>query len=740
MIVQITDYGVSVLNDTHLPFTLKEYQLGSSYGYSPQQTATGIQGTLQKTGTVSSYEPVNGNTVKYRIGLDYDTPSFTFGEIALFDDQGKCVAICVSSQELETLYKTKSIVIDIYLSMVGTNYVMWTDDLTSSNTFSVPVIETVDALYPVSETTSNLYVVKPTSTDKTAILAYTTKQGLWNFDVYQYKNTATLTVVDCTPTSITVDVSKYSLEELNDIIPKYFGEIIVEFSSGPLYSICRNVRETRLLGNNAVISFATPIAKPCWGGDTVMIFGRTVLSVADTVVPIATTENIGGVIVGDGLSVTEQGVLSANVLSVQGHTGDVELELEDFPWMHKVAKTGNYEDLINKYSLPIATDKILGGVKTKETGHIYVGPTGVIDLDYDPVLSVNGIQPDPDTGELTIDIPAAVVGLTNPKEIVEGDLNNYTSAGIFYVTQGNALKVVNTPITEDSYFALEVVPMYSSPTIAGNVVQRVTYPNASYVRVFNGFSWTTWAQVLTDAVLPIASATVLGMVRIGNGISIDDIGKISANVTSVFGKTGDIELNAENVSALLQYVFNVQGGVPQLSKNPNPSEDETVREQQDWLYGRIDPDQLPFGTLYYYGTWDPESGEVNGQNNVTLINGGIVKTITTNTYEDENGQEVTETDIEEKVMSGAVIKVITSSSKELDGITNWEAGDIIVSLPARYTQLNNTWIKLKDNQILKSVTNKVSKPITDGVLQKGLVYMNEEGKSSAITSIVGGTF
>lgn len=50
MIVQITDYGVSVLNDTHLPFTLKEYQLGNSYGYSPQQTATGIQGTLQKTG------------------------------------------------------------------------------------------------------------------------------------------------------------------------------------------------------------------------------------------------------------------------------------------------------------------------------------------------------------------------------------------------------------------------------------------------------------------------------------------------------------------------------------------------------------------------------------------------------------------------------------------------------------------------------------------------------------------
>jgi hypothetical protein len=116
------------------------------------------------------------------------------------------------------------------------------------------------------------------------------------------------------------------------------------------------------------------------------------------VIPIATTTNLGGIIVGNTLTITAQGVLNVAdtdqpVTSVNGLTGVVELTASDIPGLATVAITGSYTDLLNKptpYSLPVASTTVLGGVKAPLDGNLTINGLGVIDLGFTPVTSVNG--------------------------------------------------------------------------------------------------------------------------------------------------------------------------------------------------------------------------------------------------------------------------------------------------------------------------------------------------------------
>lgn len=739
MIVQITDYGVSRLKETSLPFELTKYKLGSSFGYAPKLDATDILGNLQYEGTPTEYVPINGNTVKYRIALDYEVESFSFGEISLFDDSNKCVAICVASNPIiKEKYESRdignSIVIEIFLSMVDGNFVMWTDDLASSNPLSVPIVDSIDLLYPVSQTTSNMYVVCPPSKESTntsAILAYTTRQGLWNFDVYQLKNTAfNLKILEAQPTAIVFDVSEFTLEQLNDIIPRYFGELILEFTSGPLFSCCRNIKSTVISENKATVSFATPIARPPYEGDTFAIFGRTSLSIADTIFPIATKDSLGAIIPGEGLSINPQGVVDVDfpVVSVNGHTGEVNLVRKDFPWMAKVAETNNYEDLYNKYTLPVATFSTLGGVRPKEGSVVTIDASGLVDLKINPIATINGKAPD-ENNNIQINFNEEIVGLINPILLeVNNDLNNFTSAGLFYAPKETAPLIFNTPIT-NNYFTLEVVPMYRNQ-IGGEVIQRITSSDVGYIRSFNGTSWTPWTMVLTGSTLPIATSQFLGAIRVGNGLSItEDTGILSANVTSVLGKTGDVVFNGDDLFNILRRYINTEGGFPGLTKNEE--EDLTPEEKKEvgWKYARIEMRQLPLGTFYYIGTYDPQNNEVNGDSEYTLLDNGRISIPERETSLNEDGEEVEEISYTVQDASGFVLEITKDFESTLDDLSDLHIGDLIVSL-------NSRWLKFKD---IKS-NYKVDKPMENNKFQKGLIYMDESGKSHPLTFIDGGTF
>ena len=316
MRVQITNYGVQQMVATGEPLEITKYVLGSEAGYTPKMDATGILGDEVYSGSPTEIEIVNANVYKYQIGLDYNVGNFNFGEIALYDSTDTCVAVGVSESTISKLKTSSnsggnSVVLGVYMSMAAKNYAMWIDTLASDNQYSVPILETVDNLSTTADAYPNFYIVKGASPTQSSILAYTSKDGLWYFDAYSYKNQATLTISNCTSTTVQFKTTGISSDELSDITAlSYYGDKIVEFTSGKIYSICRYAKSISIVGSTATISFSTPLAELPVVGDTFVIFGRNELSTSNVVLPPATEETIGAVKAGRGLEVQADGTMN----------------------------------------------------------------------------------------------------------------------------------------------------------------------------------------------------------------------------------------------------------------------------------------------------------------------------------------------------------------------------------------------------------------------------------------------
>lgn len=319
MRVQLTNYGVSKINELQAPLEITKYVLGSESAYTPEMDATGVKGEEVYTSAPTSMTIVNANVYKYQIGLDYAVGNFNFGEVALYDSSNKCVAVGVA-EEIISKIKTSgssggnSVVLGIYLSMVSKNYAMWIDTLASDNQYAVPILESVDSLPSTSNSYPNFYSIKSVSPSMSGVLAYASKDGLWYFDAYAFANQIALTVKEATATSI-----KFSTEGLtNDQIAsalsiQYYGDKIVEFTSGEAYSICRNVKSASVLGKNAVFSFNTPLANVPVPGDTFLIFSRSSVSTNVVDIPTATKDTLGVIKPGEDLVVSADGTLSIDL-------------------------------------------------------------------------------------------------------------------------------------------------------------------------------------------------------------------------------------------------------------------------------------------------------------------------------------------------------------------------------------------------------------------------------------------
>jgi len=217
--------------------------------------------------------------------------------------------------------------------------------------------------------------------------------------------------------------------------------------------------------------------------------------------PIATNSTLGGVRIGDNISVDAGGKISV----AAPFSGDYN-DLTGKPTLARVANTGNYSDLNNKptiptdisqladnthilqratnYTLPAATTSILGGVKVGDG----------LDVDGDGVLSVvldyHSLQNKPMTA-----------GHTPPSNNVvrEGDLWWNTQDGNLYIR----------------YRSTWVVTITTTKGDPGSVGP----PGAQGIQGPKG-----------DRGDPgqIASRTQLGIVKIGNGIDVTTGGTISA--------------------------------------------------------------------------------------------------------------------------------------------------------------------------------------------------------------------
>lgn len=533
MILQITDYGVGVLATNPSP-QLDVFRVGSAFGYVPLPTDTALHGTTEFTGQVAPLVVLNANVVKYVATMDTSIGDFSWGEVGFYY-LGQLFALAVADS---TSFKRKvgadagnSVRLDAYLTVVGTNYAMVVDQADSSNQFMMAGLSTIDQLPPVNNTLPNAYIISAAGPNQTSFQAYTDRTGLWSFDAYQYAESAMVPILSADVQSVTIALADYSAL----MSPSFFGQVALQFATGVNFSICRYVSTAIQSGQTVTLGFQTPMAVQPIAGDKARVY-RRVDGGSELQLPIATASLLGGIKIGNGLIIDAiTGVCSVDpasldaVASVNGKTGVVTLVANDIPGIATVGKTGSYNDLTDKpapFALPIATTSILGGVKAPPNGNLVIDGTGVIDLGFVPVKTINGVGPN---AQGDIVVTSGDIGLINPAAVTSAqDLNSNTTTGLFTITAGVASTLINAPVGSSGAATLEVVPLIN--TGVGDSIQRYTTEGGMWWRKSTAAVWSAWVQVATSA---IATTTSLGVVKIGAGLSVLPDGTLSLNTAAL---------------------------------------------------------------------------------------------------------------------------------------------------------------------------------------------------------------
>ena len=255
--------------------------------------------------------------------------------------------------------------------------------------------------------------------------------------------------------------------------------------------------------------------------------------------------------------------------SVNGKTGAVTLTASDvgaLPSTTVIPSTEGFatEDYVDnavanaEYTLPTATSSTVGGIKVGNGLKI-----------SSSVLSVDVVDNLTSTSTTKALSAAQGKALSDAINSITGDIGELGGGDMMKATydkDGDGI-VDNSEQLEGhaaSYFATatdldalgDLVGTTDVPTQIRNAINGISHPVSSV----NGKTGTVTltasdvgalpsSTVVPDAyTLPTASSTVKGGIKIGSGLSISNE-ILSANVTSVNGKTGAVELSASDVGA-----------------------------------------------------------------------------------------------------------------------------------------------------------------------------------------------
>jgi hypothetical protein len=316
--------------------------------------------------------------------------------------------------------------------------------------------------------------------------------------------------------------------------------------------------------------------------------------------PPATTLTLGGVIVGSGLTVDATGKLSVSytvpVSSVSGQTGAVvvkAIDKDNSTGTSLIYDSGETTGVIKllrlvagnnititpdtvgnltvsgqpsiPYTLPTATTTILGGVRiganisVSGNGTISVAPPYVLPVASQTVLGGikvgSGLTITADGVLSTYGFVTSVNGKVGAVQVSTTD--NNTASGVTLIadtgaTTGNAklLRLVagaGVTLTNDSFGNLQIAASgdYTLPVATATVLGGVKIGANVSVTADGTISV---AAPTAPYVLPVATSTVLGGVKQGTGVTIAVDGTISVSaaggVTSVDGQTGAVVVEA----------------------------------------------------------------------------------------------------------------------------------------------------------------------------------------------------
>lgn len=270
----LTSAGEAALAGPAIP-ALYAFKLGDGHNYTPNTFDNGIHGTQVFTGIPSNAVVVTPNLLRYTIVIDPTSGPFDFGEIGLYLAGDVLFALGAFSTMQHKEPDSNTVVggylkIDCFVSVVGNSYAVLADVTNAVGNVRLPVLPSIDQLPQPVGAAYNTYVCL-TNVDTYVTTLATAEGSFWSFTGYESVR-ATATVSSSSTSFVSTATNLGSVT--------YQGEIILQFVTGALRGISRNVTSITLSGTRCV--FGTPLTTLPANGDTFILYQRQVLSPALT--------------------------------------------------------------------------------------------------------------------------------------------------------------------------------------------------------------------------------------------------------------------------------------------------------------------------------------------------------------------------------------------------------------------------------------------------------------------------
>lgn len=254
-------------------------------------------------------------------------------------------------------------------------------------------------------------------------------------------------------------------------------------------------------------------------------------------IPVASDTILGGIKVGENLSITADGVLSAsgggttdysvllnkpvlNTANTKSLAVDSNETINGVVSLHKISKTGSYEDLLNKPTIPTKTSDLTNN-GDGTTGSKYITNSSLnIELE-NKQDKITGGATTIVTNDLTVN--RALVSNANGKVAVSSTTS--TELGYLSGARSNLQTQIDTITTEGGQpNVIEVVQENGVPLEITNKTVNVTVPT-KVSELENDENYLTG--------IPVASSTTLGGIKIGSNLTITEDGTLSAEAGGV---------------------------------------------------------------------------------------------------------------------------------------------------------------------------------------------------------------
>ena len=267
-------------------------------------------------------------------------------------------------------------------------------------------------------------------------------------------------------------------------------------------------------------------------------------------IPIASATQLGGIKVGDNLVITEDGVLS----SIGGSTGtsdynalsnkpalntdnsvalevNAQEEISGTVSLHKVSKTGNYNDLLNKPNIPSKTSDL-----TNDSGYITNTVDNLTNY-YKKAETYNQTEVDNLLGNKanTSDIPTKTSQLTNDSGYITNTVDNltnyykksetYTQSTIDEILREQEHEILTTTSLTHYYKKTETYNKTEVNNLLADKANKSDVPTKTSQLTNDGSDGTN--PFISE--IPIASSTQLGGIKVGNNLSIEADGTLNAS-------------------------------------------------------------------------------------------------------------------------------------------------------------------------------------------------------------------